>query len=337
MALADNSLKTASTAERAFATFCTEYNIMIGPQGMSDDDLKRYIAYLSTRVHSFETIKTYMSMGVRRFHEQHQLPWQSIKQRPLVKEVMQGARRALKETTGTNQKQPITVEILRQFRTHLNMADPQDLCVWTALLCAFYALLRKANVSAPTAAAAARSATKSTTVCGVLKRSDVQTDTYGTWLVLRDTKTIQYGQRTLRLPLPRIQNDPLCPTTAITTYMAITAQRPPNSQLFGATINGTWHDLTHAVFVKRIKQLIQLIGLDPKQYAGHSLRRGGATFAFARAGLHPLLIKALGDWVSAAFMRYCEVLEGLRLAGARAMATATLAAAHATAAAPHVR
>ena len=88
-----------------------------------------------------------------------------------------------------------------------------------------------------------------------------------------------------------------------------------------------------------IKALVRAVGLDPARYSGHSLRRGGATFAFSRAHLDPLLIKALGDWLSNAFMRYCEAQEGMRLAGADAMAAATLASApvHHAAARPRLR
>ena len=83
--------------------------------------------------------------------------------------------------------------------------------------------------------------------------------------------------------------------------------------------------LTHAALVAWIKRLIQLAGHDPSRYAGHSLRRGGATFAFSSANLNPILIKALGDWLSDSFLRYCEALAGARLFGAQAMASATVA------------
>ncbi|CAH3184844.1 unnamed protein product, partial [Porites lobata] len=39
---------------------------------------------------------------------------------------------------------------------------------------------------------------------------------------------------------------------------------------------------------------LSLIGVDPKLYAGHSFRRGGASFAY-QSGVPIELIKALGD------------------------------------------
>jgi hypothetical protein len=254
-------------------------------------------------------------------------------------------RKSLAEGTGTNQKMPITISLLRQFRQHLFLGDPEQLCIWSALLCGFYALLRKANIAArtlhstgrvavqpPSASAMRATAAPAKYTGGVLRRCDVSIrrreigSAEDTWLVLHNTKTIQFGERTLELPLPTIPGDALCPTAALHLYMAATSDRPVQSQLFGHTdSSGTWVPLTHAALVTWIKRLIQLTGHDPSRYSGHSLRRGGATFAFSNANLNPILIKALGDWLSDSFLRYCEALAGARLFGAQAMASATVA------------
>ena len=337
-ALAPNSKRSASTAERNFQRFCALYNVRLHPvTGLSDEDMARYVAWITAdgSVASASTVQTYLSMGVRRVHLSMGLPWKPLKERPLVAAVLKGTRRALKATTGTAQKLPITVEMLHSFRQHINLGNSEQLCVWTALLVGFYALLRKANLAAPNAGKRPKAAATASCAAGVLVRSDVCIREDGRWwLVLSDTKTIQLGERTLRLPLPVISGSPLCPTAALRLFMAATAYRPPVSQLFGWTdAAGCWHPLTHSVLVAHIKALVRAVGLDPARYSGHSLRRGGATFAFSRAHLDPLLIKALGDWLSNAFMRYCEAQEGMRLAGADAMAAATLASAPAHAAA----
>ena len=43
------------------------------------------------------------------------------------------------------------------------------------------------------------------------------------------------------------------------------------------------------------------IGLEPAKYSGHSLRRGGATFAF-QCGIPAEFIKMQGDWRSDAYL-----------------------------------
>ena len=349
IAYAGNTRRSFSTAGRAFDRFLRECSVVIGPSGISDDDLARFVAWLEAQpsIKSASTIDNYISNGARRYHQERGLPFPPLKTRHPVHVALRGMRKSLADGTGTNQKLPITVPLLRQFRDHLFLADPEQLCVWAALLCGFYALLRKANIAARTRAAAgsrgaavppppssAPQAGHAPTkyAGGVLRRCDVSIrrrddgSAEDTWLVLHNTKTIQFGERTLELPLPTIPGDPLCPTAALHLYMAATSDRPLESQLFGyANSSGTWVPLTHAALVGWIKRLIQHAGLDPSRFAGHSLRRGGATFAFSNANLHPILIKALGDWLSDSFLRYCEALAGARLFGAQAMASATIA------------
>jgi hypothetical protein len=330
-ALADNSKKSASVAERNFARFTAATGIRVHPiHGLSDEDLARYVAWITAdgSVKSSATVSNYISMGVRRLHQRFGLHWPRLKDRPIVADVLKGTQRTLRHSTGVAQKLPITVEMLRAFRQHVHLGNREDLCIWTAILVGFYGLLRKANLAAPTTGKRTKAPAPTVCAVGVLSRACVEIQSGRWWLVLKDTKTIQLGQRTLRLPLPFIPGDPLCPTEGLRLFVASTNYRPTDSQLFGWTDDaGVWQNLTHSRLVTGIKALITAIGMDPTRYAGHSLRRGGATFAFSRAHLHLLLIKALGDWLSPAFMRYCEAQEGMRISGANAMAAATLASA----------
>ena len=64
-----------------------------------------------------------------------------------------------------------------------------------------------------------------------------------------------------------------------------------------------WHDPTFlsykvfTFFLKRLCVILSSLGLPARDYACHSFRRGGASFAFC-AGLPVELIKILGDWHS---------------------------------------
>ena len=61
--------------------------------------------------------------------------------------------------------------------------------------------------------------------------------------------------------------------------------------------------MTKSVFVAKVRQALEALGLNPEEYAGHSFRIGAATAA-ARAGLKDSVIQALGRWNSAAFLHY---------------------------------
>jgi hypothetical protein len=52
-----------------------------------------------------------------------------------------------------------------------------------------------------------------------------------------------------------------------------------------------------------IKALVSKCGMDPERYGGHSLRRGGATWAF-QCGVYPLFIRIQGEWKSDAWLLY---------------------------------
>eukprot|EP00731_Ephydatia_muelleri_P006557 Em0003g805a len=54
---------------------------------------------------------------------------------------------------------------------------------------------------------------------------------------------------------------------------------------------------------KRVRQAMQVSGIDDKLYSGHSFRIGAATTA-ASCGLQDSLIKTLGRWESAAYTIY---------------------------------
>ena len=51
--------------------------------------------------------------------------------------------------------------------------------------------------------------------------------------------------------------------------------------------------------------IYRAIGVDASLYSGHTFRRGGATYAH-RLGVHPMLIKRIGDWKSDAYMLYID-------------------------------
>jgi hypothetical protein len=336
-ALADTSQKTADTAERSFVGFMNELDIRIGPEGITDQDLGRYIAYLSMRptITAFGTIKNYVSMGVRRWHQQRGLPWTDTSDRYSVNAALTGARRIMSDAP-SQQKLPITVDLLSEIRKQLNIGKSEDACLLAAFTVSFYCLLRKGNVVADRMMGARKGSDgKAKKTKGLqqpllpsaIRRKDVRVDADGQmWIRLHRTKTIQFGERVLDLPVPNIAGSPINPRQALVYFMQMTADRPADEQLFGyRNSKGEWTPLAYAPYLARLKTLLKKVGVDPARYAGHSFRRGGATFAH-ESGISPLVIKALGDWLSDTFMRYCEIQRDMRVKAAASLAEGTLAA-----------
>lgn len=292
-----------------------------------------YISYLynEPNITSAGTIASYLSQGVRIWHLRNNLPWIPITDRFYPAEVLAGSKRLLEEGTNANRKLPITLDILHRIRCHLTPNDIKDKVWWTAALMAFFLLLRKSNLALPQPGMRRKCnlpdlmKRPSTLQSPTVRRADISTTADRVWINLMATKTRPSGggRPVLRLPLPAVPGHPLCPTTALVDLLRDQANRPLDEPLFGwQAPGGEWEPMSHAFFTRRLKQLLVKARIDPKAFSGHSFRRGGATFAFSQAGLPQLYIKAMGDWISDAFLLYCEAQESLRIAGADALSAA---------------
>jgi len=69
------------------------------------------------------------------------------------------------------------------------------------------------------------------------------------------------------------------------------------------TSDGQAHQVSSDAVNKAIKRAATRLGLDPRQYASHSLRRGGATALFL-GGAKDLTIQRFGRWKSDAYKIY---------------------------------
>ena len=92
----------------------------------------------------------------------------------------------------------------------------------------------------------------------------------------------------------------LCPVASILDYMV---RRGPSPGPFFLYQDGKV--LTRDRFVSAVRGALELAGLNPSLYAGHSFRIGVATTA-AQRGLPDSLIKTRGRWQSAAYTVYIQ-------------------------------
>ena len=137
----------------------------------------------------------------------------------------------------------------------------------------------------------------------VLSRGSVTFASSGALLTVTRTKTRQAGDTALVVPVPHIPGSPLCPTTAL-HFLLNSVSAPASHPPFTYTTASHQHDCITATSLNNsIKHLASLVSLNPQDFSGHSLRRGGATVAF-QCGIPSELIKVQGDWRSDAYMLY---------------------------------
>lgn len=98
---------------------------------------------------------------------------------------------------------------------------------------------------------------------------------------------------------------PLDPVVWWCLYVAL-VPAPQEAAAFGYTSEGVYVPLVHTEFVSWVKRLLSRAGFDSSKYAGHSFRRGAATFSFL-VGLPDLLVKEMGAWRSQVYQVYMDL------------------------------
>ena len=147
-----------------------------------------------------------------------------------------------------------------------------------------------------------------------LSRSSVEFNKSGMILKIKWSKTIQFRQRILEIPVFAIPGSILCPVRAVRRVLKISkaSSRGPllaisNSKMF-----------TYGMLQRKLKEVINRIGLDKTKYSSHSMRRGAVLWAQKNSVPEPM-IKLFGDWSSDCYKRYLQFPEETRVAVGRKM------------------
>lgn len=310
--LAKSSQRSYGAYVRYYLDFCSTFAL----RPMQPDELTvcLYVTKLAETC-SYRTIKSYLN-GVRVLHLEAGLtnPLPSFFN---LERTLRGIKR-VKGDVSPNRKLAVTPDILASIIRRLDLFSPANLAFVAAMLVAFFGFFRKANVCP-----VKDTATPAEDMSPV-RRCDFEFAANDSlvWVNLRRTKTIQFGQRTLRVPLPAIPGSILCPVTILRRLFSV-VDAPPDSFAFSFSAQGSLTTLTHRAFVARLKAELPYVGYDPAQFAGHSFRRGGATFAF-QCGAPLAQIKEQGDWKSAAYLLYLEFDDRARAQVATLMSNAIL-------------
>ena len=266
---------------------------------ISVTDLGRYIAFLAPRL-CFSSVRQYLN-AVRLMHLEAGLPNPLINNW-YVTSIIKGLKRHKGDST--QQKLPITTDLLWGILSVLDFNRPFDLAFWAACLVGFFTFFRKSNLLIP----ASGKFDQAKHLC----RSDVHLCSSGAVIAVRWSKTIQFKERILHVPLPRIEESPFCPTSALLLALSQLPNSNSPAPLFCYPTPSGPRPITHSTFVTYLRQCLSKLGLDQSLFSGHSLRRGGASFAM-QCGVPSEWIKLQGDWVSDAYERYMRPDFSLRL------------------------
>lgn len=259
------------------------------------DLLVRYAAYLG-RTKAFSTIQQYLNI-IRLLHMEMGLT-NPLKDNWMLQSVLRGIKRG--KGAGASYKLPINPEDLLRIHGLLNLQQAEDGQFWAAILCCFYGLLRISNVTTNSMYNKANNSNQL-----ALKRGDFSVSSKGIVLNIKRTKTIQCQERVLQVPLPYLGNHPLCPASALLSFLRLAGPLPHDLPLFSYSNSGNIHTLTQEQVRTKLQRLLTVVGLPASQYGTHSLRRGGATWLIL-CGVPLSVVKALGDWKSDCVTKYIK-------------------------------
>lgn len=265
------------------------------PLPASVDVICLYITHLSYSL-KYSSICNYLSavLSLHNFFGYDAIAKNSF----LVRCTLHGARRLLGDTVLS--ADPLLPKHLLELYKHLDKKSTVDLVFWTALCLGYRCLLRKSHF------------TKSN---HTLQREDVSFTDYGILVTLRSSKTVQFRERVVTIPVIESPGSILCPVRWLRLYLKY-VQVPLKGPLF--VIPSTKKPLPYGLFARRLHSLIkaaELIG----RFTSHSLRRGCATY-LSRLGLPLHDIKVYGDWRSLSVLLYLSGDVNTRLIKDRAVA-----------------
>ncbi|KAI8503309.1 hypothetical protein Bbelb_191300 [Branchiostoma belcheri] len=290
-AFAAGTYANLRTQWKAFLLFCEYFRLPAIPTDART--LTRYAQFLSRSLKSPSTVQIYIHGArlLQRFQGCEPPPSDAFELRLVLSSFRRQSPHIPQRTL------PITPAILLRLRDHLDLNRPLHATLWAAYTVAFFTLLRKSNLVPKT--------TSAFDPGKHLTRGAIRVTSDGLVVRITWSKTLQFKQRVLLLPVPAIPGHPLCPRHAYVNMCSLLPVGSDSPAFLVPGSAGRLVSLTHASLVAHLKTLLAAAGLPSGDYSGHSFRRGGATFAW-HCGADPQIIKLLGDWSSDAFQSYLD-------------------------------
>ena len=295
---APSTKRTYSTHRDTYLRFCHSMSIPSVPA--STHGICLYAAYLA-RTLKFSSIKQYLGI-IGLMHKEFGLDnplignWQ-------LSSLLTGVKRV--HGNAPKQKLPINFDILRGIHSQLNLTYSVDAAFWAICLVAFFGMFRKSHLLI--------SKVGSFDSSKQLTKADFSFFQGGVLVRVRWSKTIQFREKVVQIPLIAAPCSIFCPVSAIYRAFSFTPHVSNNSQAFQwvhSSLN--IRPFTYGFFMTKLRTCLTKCGLQGMDFGSHSFRRGGASLAF-QAGLPLEIIKILGDWKSNAVLLYLTVPLDIRI------------------------
>jgi hypothetical protein len=245
----------------SYTKFCDYF--LLSPLPLTDSNVIPFLQLYSESVNSYSTVlNVYSSIKtLSKFNGHCPSPYSLYS----VNLFLAGLKHVM--STCVVQKLPVTPQLLMSLSSCVDVTNSFHICMWAAMLFMFFSFFRKSNVLP-------MSQSKFNPLKQVTRASiTVQTQcllVHVTW-----SKTIQYCQKSLFIPLSSVPGSVLCPVTAYSNLLR-TVPATSTCPAFCYYNNGICVPLTYPVFVKQLRQWLLRVGVaHVNLYSFHSFRKGG--------------------------------------------------------------
>lgn len=300
---APNSVATRAVQVRKYLEFVGVFAETHSPLPCPSPQVALYATWLA-RTLKYTSVLNYLS-GLNNFLRQNGSP-------PIaytdfeISSTLRGIRR--ERSFAPRQAIPLLPGMLIRIFSFLT-SNKAHVAWRAAMLCSFRALLRKCQVTLSDSS---------------LLRRDFRFFSWGLIISIRRSKTIQFHERVLEVPVARCPNHLLCAVHWTERHFSEVPAQPDAMAFRISGADGSSAPLTYQLYQSTLKLFSKRAGLDPDSVSSHSLRRGGCTF-LSMCGATLEELRSRGDWSTDTVFTYLKTPLTLRIVNDMRVAT-TLAA-----------
>uniref|UniRef100_A0A1I8ID48 SAP domain-containing protein n=1 Tax=Macrostomum lignano TaxID=282301 RepID=A0A1I8ID48_9PLAT len=266
-AYAPQSRRAISSAVRSWHSFCNENGT--NPARSDRSVLLNYLAHLvECRLRSFNSLRVHVSALSSWFKA---CGAEDLTKHHLVSLLVRGAKRRMGQRP--RRKLPISPAMLLSVKNRLNSSSSLDRVCWLVTLIAWWGMFRRSSLLPSQQSASPISV------------SAFQRHPKGVVLSVSYGKTNQFGAKLHRVLLPRLkEGHPLCPVAALEGHLRVSKLGCRQPVFSYQLASGSSVVLSASRFDRFLKRCLATAEQDARSFSAHSLRRGGATWAY-RLGL----------------------------------------------------
>ena len=291
--LKESTRKNLLVQLNAYEKFCDHFMLPYFP--VDNTQICRFGQFLARTFQSPDAVGNYQS-AIRTFSALLGLHIPSAQDKEMQM-FTQGLKRVMDHKV--KQAAPITPEILLRMSRVVDYTSQVDMVVWVGTLLGFTMFLRKSNLvldSMVTFNPQMQFRQQDFNLTGPLTAMMAE---------IMWAKNLQFKQKVLRLPVLPVENKAICPVMWV-HYMIQQVPALPQDAALTIWVDGQKVALSANQLIARLRKWLKLIKENDQEYSLHSLRRGGAMFAY-QCNIEGEMIKRLGNWASDAYKRYIDI------------------------------